>query len=152
MIFKEEYNSEILNYSKLLIYNISTDNPPTMQEMEIRIKDAASKEGAKVLSKIISELSDSTKKIHCPKCNGEMVNIGKRSKEIVSLLGKGVITRRYYECTNPKCMIHYFPKNKILNIENTSFSPGVRRVMAINTIKRMTGLKTMFLYACSIII
>lgn len=130
MIFKEEYNSEILNYYKLLMYDISTGNPPTMQEMESGMKDAALKEGAKVLSKIISKLSDSTKEIHCPKCNGDMVNIGKRSKEIVSLLGEGVITRRYYKCTNPKCMNHYFPKDKMLNIENTSFSPGVRRVMA----------------------
>jgi len=130
MMFKEEYNSEILRYSKLLIYNISTGNPPTMQEMEIGMKNAALKDGAKVLSKIISELSDSMKEIHCRKCDGEMINIGMRSKEIVSLLGAGAIKRRYYECTNPKCKNHYFPKDKMLNIENTSFTPGVRRIMA----------------------
>jgi len=129
-MFKEEYNSEILKYSKMLMYNISSGNMPSMQEIEVEMRNAALKDGAKVLLKILSDLPDSVGETLCEKCNSEMKNIGKRSKELISLLGNGKIKRRYFKCTNPECKNHSFPKDIRLNIENTSFTPGVRRVMA----------------------
>ena len=47
----------------------------------------------------------------------------KRTKQITSLLGDGRVTRNYYECE--KCHSHAIPKDRILGIENTSFTPGV---------------------------
>jgi len=47
----------------------------------------------------------------------------KRIKQITSLLGDGNITRNYYECE--KCHSHAIPKDRLLGIENTSFTPGV---------------------------
>jgi hypothetical protein len=47
----------------------------------------------------------------------------KRTKQIVSLLGEGNIARNYYECE--KCNNHMIPKDILLGIENTSFTPGV---------------------------
>jgi hypothetical protein len=47
----------------------------------------------------------------------------KRTKQIVCLLGDSSITRNYYECE--KCCSHLIPKDKLLGIENTSFTPGV---------------------------
>gem|GEM_PF-5318267 len=96
--------SEILRYSKLLIYNISTGNPPTMQEMEVGMKDAALKDGAKVLSKIISELSDSMKEIHCRKCDSEMINIAIENSD---KFGRRV----YTEATASVTFLPCFKKN-----------------------------------------
>jgi hypothetical protein len=57
-----------------------------------------------------------------------MKNQGSRSKNIVSLLGEGTISRDYFTCG--KCGCHTIPKDKLLDIENTSFTPGVRRAAA----------------------
>ena len=64
----------------------------------------------------------------CPECGSQMRNLGRRTKNIVSLLGDGAIERNYYECE--KCGRHTIPKDDMLNIEKTSFTLGVRRVAA----------------------
>ena len=64
----------------------------------------------------------------CTECGATMQNQGSRSKNIVSLLGEGVISRDYYTC--PKCSTHAIPKDTLLDIKHTSFTPGVRRVTA----------------------
>ena len=63
----------------------------------------------------------------CPDCGVAMKNLGARGKNIVSLLGEGTISRNYYGC---KCGNHSLPKDGLLDIENTSFTPGVRRVVS----------------------
>ena len=63
----------------------------------------------------------------CPDCENEMKNLGKRSKNIVSLLGEGTISRNYYGC---ECGCHKLPKDELLGISDTSFTPGVRRVVS----------------------
>jgi hypothetical protein len=57
-----------------------------------------------------------------------MRNLGKRAKKLVSLLGESEISRNYYECE--ECREHSLPKDVILDIERTMFTPGVRRVAA----------------------
>jgi hypothetical protein len=50
-----------------------------------------------------------------------------RDKELLTVLGSVKVKRAYYynnECNNGFC-----PKDKALDIEGTSFSPGVRRIM-----------------------
>ena len=39
------------------------------------------------------------------------------------MLGNSSVTRNYYECE--KCKSHAIPKDRLLGIENTSFTPGV---------------------------
>jgi hypothetical protein len=51
-----------------------------------------------------------------------------RAKQVTSLLGEGTLERGYFEC--PSCHAHAIPKDGLLHIENTSFTPGVRRVAA----------------------
>ena len=58
-----------------------------------------------------------------------MESHGRRSKEIVTLLGETTIDRTYYSLY-PLRRPAVFPKDALLDIERTSFSPGVRRLMA----------------------
>jgi len=51
-----------------------------------------------------------------------------RDKELLTVLGSITIRRAYYY--DPKCEQGYCPKDKDLDMEETSFSPGVRRMMA----------------------
>jgi hypothetical protein len=63
-------------------------------------------------------------------CKKPLQRQGLRSKELTSLLGEGVVSRDYYSCITPGCNGHRFPKDEWLDIVNTSFSPGVRRLIA----------------------
>jgi hypothetical protein len=52
-----------------------------------------------------------------------------RSRRVLTALGLAEITRPYYLC--PHCHQGQFPADQELDIENTGFSPGVRRMQAL---------------------
>jgi len=52
-----------------------------------------------------------------------------RSKPVLTAVGKVEISRPYYLC--PHCHRGQFPTDVELDIENTEFSPGVRRMQAV---------------------
>jgi hypothetical protein len=52
-----------------------------------------------------------------------------RSKPILTVVGKAEVLRPYYLC--PHCHTGQFPADVELDIENTDFSPGVRRMQAL---------------------
>ncbi len=51
-----------------------------------------------------------------------------RSKPVLTALGKAEVSRPYYLC--PHCHAGQFPADVELDIDNTEFSPGVRRMQA----------------------
>lgn len=68
--------------------------------------------------------------VACPECGLAMESLGRRKKELVTMLGEIDYERSYYACTCPGCNGRIFPKDALLDVESTSFSPGVRRLMA----------------------
>jgi hypothetical protein len=52
-----------------------------------------------------------------------------RSKPVLTVVGKVELTRPYYLCSH--CHTGQFPADLELDIENTEFSPGVRRMQAV---------------------
>jgi hypothetical protein len=52
-----------------------------------------------------------------------------RSKPVLTVLGPVAVRRPYYLC--PHCHAGRFPADRELDIENTEFSPGVRRMQAL---------------------
>jgi len=54
---------------------------------------------------------------------------GLRSKPLLSVVGRVEVSRPYYLC--PHCHAGQFPADVELDIENTEFSPGVRRMQAM---------------------
>jgi hypothetical protein len=57
-----------------------------------------------------------------------MQSQGQRTKGLVSLLGEGTLRRGYYECD--ACKSHACPKDELLHVKDTSFTPGIRRVVS----------------------
>ena len=96
-------------------------------EIEKGFRDAALRGGNILFTKFLSEMKDTAPV--CQDCATQtpMENLGIRSKHIVSLLGEGTILRTYYGCG---CGNHKLPKDELLDIEGTSFTPGVRRVVS----------------------
>jgi hypothetical protein len=54
---------------------------------------------------------------------------GLRSKPVLTVVGRVEMSRPYYLC--PDCHAGQFPADVELDIENTEFSPGVRRMQAL---------------------
>ena len=100
-----------------------------MEALEQGMRAAALKDGAIALAVLLGNIVDHEPgPVACPRCAAPMESHGRRSKEIITLLGETTIDRTYYSCT--RCDGHLFPKDALLDIEHTSFSPGVRRLMA----------------------
>jgi hypothetical protein len=92
-------------------------------EIEKGFRDAALRGGNILFTRFLSEMKDTAPV--CAQCATQkpMEDLGIRSKNIVSLLGEGTISRTYYGC---ECGNHMLPKDELLDIEGTSFTPGVR--------------------------
>ena len=124
-------DSEIKRFADVVRRNIRQGTIPEMEEIERGMREAALRDGSRALSMLLREIPDCYEKdVICTVCGKLMDNLGRREKEIISLLGEGTVSRMYYECTVPDCKEHRFPKDEMLDISNTSFSPGVRRLMA----------------------
>lgn len=94
------------------------------------MREAALRDGSRMLSALLSQLQDSDRPVLCPICQHQAYRDGTRAKQLVSLLGEGSVSRTYYSCHQPGCPGHRFPKDEYLDITDTSFSPGLRRLMA----------------------
>jgi Uncharacterised protein family (UPF0236) len=100
-----------------------------MEALEQGMRAAALKDGAAALAVLLRNIVDHKPgPLACPHCVTRMKSHGRRSKRIITLLGETTVDRAYYSC--PRCDGHLFPKDALLDIERTSFSPGVRRLMA----------------------
>jgi len=94
-------------------------------EIEKGFRNAALRGGNILFTQFLSDMKDDAP--ICHNCGATMKNLGPRRKNIVSLLGESEILRSYYVC---KCGHHSLPKDELLGIANTSFTPGVRRVVS----------------------
>jgi hypothetical protein len=121
-----EYELEIYRFAETVREMAANGNVLDMREIEEGFRKAALSGASVVFSRLLSDIPESIP--ICPKCGGEMRELGKRKKNITSLLGEGEITRGYYECE--KCHEHSIPKDELLGIMGTSFTPGVKRAVA----------------------
>lgn len=102
-----------------------------MDALEQGMRAAALKDGAAALACLLSKMGDPAPgTVRCPLCSGPMESLGRRQKEIKTLLGSTPLDRPYYACKRAGCSGHAFPKDQALDLEETGFSPGVRRLMA----------------------
>lgn len=74
--------------------------------------------------------SDTASQVSTLPCgNGHEARLlGNRSKKVVTVLSSIEINRAYYYCA--ECQSGFFPKDQNLDLVNTTFSPGVRKMMA----------------------
>jgi hypothetical protein len=100
-----------------------------MEALEQGMRAAAMKDGSAALTALLRNIADhKPRPAACPCCLAPMESHGRRSKEIITLLGEVTVDRAYYIC--PRCEGRAFPKDNALDVAHTSFSPGVRRLMA----------------------
>ncbi|HSP66381.1 MAG TPA: hypothetical protein VLN48_01560 [Bryobacteraceae bacterium] len=101
-----------------------------MEAVEMAFRAALHHAGASALSQLLrfSEPTEPQRILPCP-CGRHARYRELRSRHVLTALGPVEITRPWYLCQH--CHEGQFPADQQLDIENTEFSPGVRRMQAL---------------------
>ena len=91
---------------------------------------AARQGGAGVLATLLSHWQQHAPRevVGCPECGQRMSSRGRRRKGLLTTLGRVPFARSFYQCQD--CDQSRFPDDERLDIVQTTYSPGVRRLMA----------------------
>ena len=94
------------------------------------VRSAMHQAGAAALTKLLEFPlpADGQRTIPCS-CGQQAHYREQRSKSVLTAVGRVEVSRPYYLCQN--CHAGQFPADVELDIENTEFSPGVRRMQAV---------------------
>lgn len=100
-----------------------------LEAIEMAVRSAMHQAGAAALSELLQFAIPDAGQRNLPCACGHQARYRElRSKLILTALGKVEVSRPYYLC--PHCHSGQFPADVELDIENTEFSPGVRRMQA----------------------
>jgi hypothetical protein len=108
-----------------------------LEATEMVVRSAMRQAGAAALTQFLQfpEPDADRRTLPCA-CGQQAVYRELRSKPILTAVGRVEVSRPYYLC--PHCHNGQFPADVELDIEDTEFSPGVRRMLA------MVGLEAPF--------
>ena len=94
------------------------------------VRSAVHRAGAAMLSELLRFEAPSAERRNIACACGHQAHYQElRSKPVLTAVGKVEVSRPYYLC--PHCHHGQFPADVELDIENTEFSPGVRRMQAV---------------------
>ena len=101
-----------------------------LEATEMVVRSVMHQAGASVLTRLLCFASpaDDQRTIPCA-CGGQAHYRELRSKPVLTVVGQVEISRPYYLCSH--CHTGQFPADRELDVENTEFSPGVRRMQAM---------------------
>ena len=101
-----------------------------LEAVEMAMRSALHRAGAAALSQWLqfSAPGEEERTVACP-CGQQARYHELRTKWVLTALGPVKVSRPYYLC--PTCHAGQFPADAQLDIEETEFSPGVRRMQAV---------------------
>jgi hypothetical protein len=101
-----------------------------LEAIEMAVRSAVHRAGAAMLSELLTFEAPPTERRNLPCACGHQAQYQElRSKPVLTAVGKVKVSRPYFLC--PHCHRGQFPADVELDIENTEFSPGVRRMQAV---------------------
>jgi hypothetical protein len=101
-----------------------------LEATEMVVRSAMHQARASVLAKLLCfAASDADQRAVPCSCGRKARYRELRSKPVLTVVGKVDISRPYYLCSH--CHTGQFPADVELDVENTEFSPGVRRMEAM---------------------
>lgn len=100
-----------------------------LEAWEEAVRVAVLAAGARVLERLLADIccGKRDEAVVCS-CGARMQSRGVREKELRTILGPLTLSRTLFQC--PACGATRLPGDEALNITNTSFSPGLRRMMS----------------------
>ena len=94
------------------------------------VRSAMHQAGAAALSELLQFPAPAVGQRSLPCACGHQARYRElRAKPVLTAVGKVEVSRPYYLC--PHCHVGQFPADRELDIEDTEFSPGVRRMQAV---------------------
>ena len=101
-----------------------------LEAVESGLRTALHQTGATALSQLLQFEAPAAdqRRLPCP-CGHHAQYQEVRSKPLLTIVGPARLSRPYYLCS--QCHVGQFPVDAELDIENTEFSPGVRRMHAL---------------------
>jgi hypothetical protein len=99
-----------------------------LEAVELAFRTVLHSAGAAGLSELLREPGPIATTVPCA-CGDHARYKGMRSKPILTVLGPARMLRAYYWCAH--CRQGQFPADVVRDIEDTEFSPGVRRMLAL---------------------
>jgi hypothetical protein len=101
-----------------------------LEAMEMAVRSAMHQAGAAALTELLQWPAPAAdqRTVTCP-CGHPAHYRELRSKPVLTAVGRVEVSRPYYLCSY--CHTGQFPADVELDIENTEFSPGVRRMNAV---------------------
>lgn len=101
-----------------------------LEAIEEALRPAMHRAGAAALSELLQWRPPASDQRSLPCSCGHQARYRElRSKSVLTVVGRARVLRPYYLC--PHCHGGQFPADAELDIENTEFSPGVRRMQAV---------------------
>jgi hypothetical protein len=125
-------HQEITRELDALLPRIFTERRKTgeldLEAVELALRAALHSAGAAGLTGLLRELGPIPTTAPCP-CGSRARYKDMRLKPILTVLGPAEMLRAYYWCSH--CRQGQFPADIARDIEDTEFSPGVRRMLAL---------------------
>lgn len=102
---------------------------PDLEAWETALRAAVLSAGAKVLEALLKGFgSGRQREAVCCECGSRMESGGLKSKELLTILGPVFYRRSMFQC--PVCQATRYPGDEVLDVVETTRSPGLRRMMA----------------------
>ena len=106
------------------------DGRTDLEAVELALRAALHQSGAAALSELLQFEAPALDQRQLPCGCGHHAQYQEiRSKPILTIVGPARASRPYFLCS--RCHVGQFPVDIELDIENTEFSPGVRRMLAL---------------------
>jgi len=121
---------EVNRFLGLVFAQRHKDGRTDLEAVESALRAALHQAGATVLAELLKFEAPTAeqRQLPCP-CGHHAQYQELRSKPVVTIVGPASVSRPYFLCA--QCGVGQFPVDVELDIENTEFSPGVRRMHAL---------------------
>src|SRR5450759_147516 len=101
-----------------------------LEAIEMAVRSTVHQAGAAALTELLRFMAPAAGQRSIPCSCGHPAHYRElRSKPVLTVVGRVEVSRPY--CLCPHCHTGHFPADLELDIENTEFSPGVRRMQAV---------------------
>ena len=129
MDLQEEIEKEVNRLVTLSLRDREKQGHVDLEAMEFHIRSSMHSVGSMLLERLINSDGGDYRGRTLRSQKGEVFEFKEyRDKKVLTVLGPVMVQRAYYY--DKDCGEGYCPKDVALDIAETSFSPGVRRIMA----------------------
>jgi hypothetical protein len=123
-----EISQEVTRLLHVVVTGYRKSGQMDMEAVEMLVRESIHRAGAMALERLLWMSAPQAERVTC--CCGQVAqHHGKRAKQILTALGPVRLERNYYVC--PHCHQSHCPRDRELDVDGLSYSPGVRRMLAI---------------------